>query len=275
MSGGSTGLDLADALDLRHCEIVGTCGFDAYFGSSLAVGTFAASGGTYEDLAIGAPGFGSEFGTWSAGAVYVWRAARTARRVSTAGPASRRRTWASGSRRTTSSATGSPSAVSTTTGKGALVASAPGEDLDATTTDIGLVHVIAPWRQVLNLACEYSVVLDCEDQIVFSQKPFDQVSIASTTKAMTVLLAAERSQLPPSDPLYVSLNEPYVVPAWVANDVQGSQVQLRRGRDDHAARADVDLHHGLGERRRLRHRGAGRTTSAFPMQRLLASSWTR
>jgi len=106
------------------------------------------------------------------------------------------------------------------------VASAPGEDIDASLTNVGLVHVIAPWRQALGISCEYSIVMDCEDNIIFSQKPFDEVWIASTTKTMTVLIAAERSQLPVNDPLYVGLNETYVVPDWVADDIPGSQVPL-------------------------------------------------
>jgi len=57
LSGGSTGLDLAGALDLRHCDIVGSCGDEDAFGSSVAVGFFE-TGGTYEELAIGAHGLG-------------------------------------------------------------------------------------------------------------------------------------------------------------------------------------------------------------------------
>lgn len=229
LSGGSTGLDVASAIDLRHCEFSGTCGSLAFFGWSLAAGHFATAGGTYDDLAIGAPGVGSEFGTPSAGAVYVIEGGAN-------GPTGQYG-WAGftqpnlGEQFEAYDKLGDGVAFGSfdDSGKGALVATAPGEDLDATTTDIGLVHIIAPWRQVINLSCEYSVALDCEDKIVFSQKPFDRVSIASTTKAMTVLLAAERSQLPPNDPLYISLNEPYVVPAWVANDVYGSQVPLVEG----------------------------------------------
>lgn len=225
-SGGSTGLDLASALDLRHCDIVGDCGVDDAFGSSLATGTFQASSGTYEDLAVGAHGLGGDYQESGAGAVYVLEGGSN-------GPIGQYGWYGFtqsllGEKFEAYDLLGDRVAFGRfdDTGKAALVATAPGEDLDASTTDIGLVHVIAPWRQVLGLACEYSVALDCEDQVVFSQKPFEQVSIASTTKAMTVLLAAERSQLPPTDPLYISLSDAYVVPAWIANDVYGSQVPL-------------------------------------------------
>ncbi|MCB9464865.1 MAG: FG-GAP repeat protein [Candidatus Eisenbacteria bacterium] len=105
-----------------------------------------------------------------------------------------------------------------------LAIGAPGEDGDA-----GMVHDFAPWRQVLGLSCLSSIVTDCSGEIVFSQKPFDTRMIASTTKIMTVLLAAEHSQLSSGDPGYVALDEDYVVPDWVADDVPGSQVPLAEG----------------------------------------------
>jgi D-alanyl-D-alanine carboxypeptidase len=67
------------------------------------------------------------------------------------------------------------------------------------------------------------------DQIIFSRKPFDRVLIASTTKILTVLIACERSQLPPSDPMHVSFDDTYTVPAWVADDISGSVADLEEG----------------------------------------------
>lgn len=226
LDGGSSGLDLTDPLDLSACDFLGSCGLDALFGTSLAVGYFDATGGTYEDLAVGADGSGQEYGVQSAGGVYVFHGGAN-------GP-SGAYGWAGfsqanlGETNETFDRLGDRVAFGAfdDTGKGTLVASAPGEDLDETTTNIGLVHVIAPWRQHFGLASQHAIVLDCDDQIVFSQKPFDQVSIASTTKAMTLLVAAERTQLSPDDPHYVSLHAPYSVPAWLADDIPGSQVPL-------------------------------------------------
>lgn len=103
------------------------------------------------------------------------------------------------------------------TGKGAVVAGAPGED-----SGIGMVHVIAPWRQRYNIGAKTSIALDCEGNYVFTAKPFDEVCIASTTKSMTLLLACERSQLPPNDPDFVDLDETYEVKSWIRQNVGGS-----------------------------------------------------
>ncbi|MEZ4655426.1 MAG: hypothetical protein R3E12_18000 [Candidatus Eisenbacteria bacterium] len=109
-------------------------------------------------------------------------------------------------------------------GKGALMVGAPGND-----NNTGCVHVIAPWRQTYGLECQHSVVTDCEGNLIFTQKPFDQVWIASTTKTMTVLLASERTRLPVGDPKRMSLDDEYVVPSWCAWDIPGSLVPLRSG----------------------------------------------
>lgn len=109
------------------------------------------------------------------------------------------------------------------TGRGNLAVGAPGEDGAA-----GMVHVIAPWRQ--NLASQYrtQLAVDCEGNPVFSVKPFDEVCIASTTKAMTALIACERTQLPTSDPKYVSLDAYYTVPDWIRNNVGGSLYMFKK-----------------------------------------------
>lgn len=111
------------------------------------------------------------------------------------------------------------------TGKGCVAVSAPGRD-----SNKGAVYILAPWRQPpIGIGCLTSCVLDCQGNIVFSQKPFQEVYIASTTKIMTVLIACERTQLPPSDPRWIPRNEVYWVPAWVVNDIGGSQVPLVEG----------------------------------------------
>lgn len=109
------------------------------------------------------------------------------------------------------------------TGRANIAAGAPGS------FGPGQVHVIAPWRQVMGLHCRTSVALNCADELIFSQKPFEQVYLASTTKTMTVLLACERTQLPTSHPSYVSPNAVYQVPGWVANNIGGSQFDLVEG----------------------------------------------
>jgi hypothetical protein len=104
-------------------------------------------------------------------------------------------------------------------GRGGLAAGAPGENSQA-----GMVHVIAPWRQVYELQCRHSVAADCDGNLIFSQKAFDEVWIASTTKIMTVLLACERIQTGDFD-----LSDEFDIPNWVVDDVPGSQVPLLPG----------------------------------------------
>ncbi len=105
------------------------------------------------------------------------------------------------------------------TGNGHLIAGAPGEDNDA-----GMVHVIAPWRQTYGLSCRTSIVLDCLGLPVFSQKPYEKMFIASTTKILTVLIACERIQAGIIQP-----TDEYIVPTWVATQIGGSQVPLFTG----------------------------------------------
>ncbi len=108
--------------------------------------------------------------------------------------------------------------------RGTAVIGAPGEDDYA-----GLVHVVAPWRQFYFQTHKTACVMDCQGELVYTQKPFEQVYIASTTKIMTVLLACERASLSPGDPDYVDLDTSYTVPAWVANNIGGSSADLIEG----------------------------------------------
>lgn len=87
------------------------------------------------------------------------------------------------------------------TGKGNVAVGSPGADYKrwkamgqlgfSTLPASGQVHVYAPWRQTLSMEGKSGATLNCNDELVFSQRPFDEVAIASTTKAMTLLLAAE------------------------------------------------------------------------------------
>ncbi len=122
------------------------------------------------------------------------------------------------------------------TGKGGFAVGAPLEDYESTypgenlfLANAGMVHIIAPWRQAFGLTCKRSTAWDCEGNLVFSQKPFDKVTVASTTKILTVLIACERTQLPSNHPDYVSINTLYTVPQWVADNIGGSQVPLIAG----------------------------------------------
>ncbi|HKQ56594.1 MAG TPA: FlgD immunoglobulin-like domain containing protein [Candidatus Eisenbacteria bacterium] len=92
--------------------------------------------------------------------------------------------------------------------------------------DAGCVYILAPWRQALDLPSRSSAVLDCEDELVFSQRPFDITGPASTTKVMTALIALERSQLPPENPDHVDLDAEDWIDGWVADDVGGSSAEL-------------------------------------------------
>ncbi len=79
----------------------------------------------------------------------------------------------------------------------------------------GQVYDIAPWRQVLNPFCRSALAADCENNIIYALKPFEEVKIASTTKIMTLLLGCEATTRSPADPLHVALNETYTIEDWM------------------------------------------------------------
>ncbi len=121
------------------------------------------------------------------------------------------------------------------TGFANLAAGAPDEDTsddlkyDEEERDVeefsnaGCVYVCAPWRQVLGLAARGTAVFNCQSELVYSQRPFDRVRPASTTKIMTVLLACER--MDSAHPDYVDSATVYEVPFWV-QEVGGSTAEI-------------------------------------------------
>lgn len=219
LPGGTFGLDLAGAVEILETNAGGLIGEDDTFGYTLAVGHFWDPADGWEDLAVGSPG--ERFGTGTPyGQVQILMGGPAGPNGSSG--------WFGFNQGTLNEFVEPNDALGQSlafgrfdgTGHGNLAVGAVGEDVAA-----GMVHVIAPWRQVYGLSCERSIVLDCNDEIYFSQKPFDEVLIASTTKIMTVLIACEQAlmhQDPPLDTIYE-------VPAWVANDIPGSQVPLFAG----------------------------------------------
>lgn len=220
--GGSAGL--GSAIQVTQASIGGTSLSNEHFGWSLAAGTFQDDVASVDDLGIGWPAeIGSPAGT-DIGAVAVVYGG-------TNGP-SGAYGWdaydqgglndyrSSGDRLGAAVAFGRFDASN----KDACVVGAPGED-----NGVGQVHIIAPWRQRFGLTCRNALVTDCEGNLVFTLRPFDKVYIASTTKAMTTLLAAERSVLPFNDPKHISLNAEYTTPNWVSWQIPGSQVPLFEG----------------------------------------------
>jgi len=121
------------------------------------------------------------------------------------------------------------------TGFANLAVSAPDENTSndlkyqADETDVeefsnaGCVYVCAPWRQVLGLKSRGTVVYNCQFELVYSQRPFDRVRPASTTKIMTLLLACEH--MDESHPNHVDSTAVYRVPDWIQN-VGGSTAYL-------------------------------------------------
>ena len=93
-------------------------------------------------------------------------------------------------------------------GKAALAIGAPGRDyesyLDGGThvSDAGAVYISAPWRQPTSRPHRSSVVWDCDQNIAYAQRPFDPVNPASTTKALTLLLACEAIEVGFVDEFY-------------------------------------------------------------------------
>jgi D-alanyl-D-alanine carboxypeptidase/FG-GAP repeat/FlgD Ig-like domain len=187
------------------------------FGWDLAADRFWNTADGWDDLAVGSPGDGFNF-TSFAGSVNIMLGGSS-------GPGSHG--WYGYSQQTLNESIeandnlgmGLAYGQFDGTGNGHLIVGAPGEDNDA-----GMVHVIAPWRQTYGLSCKTSIVFDCGGVPMFSQKPYDQVYIASTTKILTVLIGCERIQsgvILPTDE--------YIVPAWVADQIPGSQVPLYTG----------------------------------------------
>ena len=195
------------------------------FGEALAAGDFWNADG-FDDLAVGAPkdGLGSAF---QAGQVQVFPGSST-------GPSGSG--WSSFTQQTCNDLVESGDHFGTSlaygkfdwTNRGGFVVGAPGEGYEKVygvsvpigRDDSGIVHVLAPWRQTFGLTCRHSAVYDCFNNLVFSQEPFEQVKIASTTKIMTVLLACEHIQQG-FDP-----DTEYIVPDWVSTEIGGSQVPL-------------------------------------------------
>ncbi len=184
------------------------------FGAYLTAGRFWDPADGWDDLAVGSPGDGLGF-TSSAGQVNIFHGGPT-------GPGDYG--WSGFNQGTLNEIVESGDALGHSpvfgyfdgTGFGNLAVGAPGENNDS-----GMVHIIAPWRQTYGLSCRHSVVYDCDDQLYFSQKPYDRVLIASTTKILTVLIACEMVQAG-----QIALTDEYTVPEWVAYEIGGSQVPL-------------------------------------------------
>jgi D-alanyl-D-alanine carboxypeptidase len=213
--GSSGGLNVTDAVTITQASAGGIVQANESFGLSLAVGYYWDPGDGYEDLAVGSPA--ENYGSLNAGGLV---------QILNGGPVGPTGVygWSGFNQGTLNERIESTDFLGSSlafgffdlTGNGNLAVGAAGEDNGA-----GMVHVIAPWRQRYNLSCERSIVLDCDENIYFSQKPFDQVYIASITKIMTVLLACEDITTGQISPDAI-----YTVPAWVANDIPGSQVPL-------------------------------------------------
>ncbi len=88
----------------------------------------------------------------------------------------------------------------------------------------GQVHIFAPWRQAANLLTRTAIVRDCDGEVVFSQRPFDPVAIASTTKTMTVYLAAEAIEANEADRL-----DEIEVSMWAEDCFKGTNSALIEG----------------------------------------------
>ena len=115
-------------------------------------------------------------------------------------------------------------------GRASLVVGVPGKDYlsysgGANVSNAGAVHVVAPWRQPsIGGSRRASVALDCDGGIVYSQRPYDRLRPASTTKTLTLLLSCEALAAN-----VVDMDDVYTVPGWVATNVGGSQMNLYTG----------------------------------------------
>ncbi len=191
------------------------------FGSALAAGSFHTAD-AWDDLAIGGYNESNQPGPIQAGHVFMAYGSTTGFDGSTAAVF-----WdqydlneqpAVGDKLGWTLAFGAFDA----TGNGGLAVGAPGETADGAPNE-GAVYIVAPWRQEYGLGCYRALTVDCEDNWVYSLKPFERSCIASITKIMTVMIATERMQLPSNDPRYFDPNGDYVAGAWVSTWVPGSK----------------------------------------------------
>lgn len=97
-------------------------------------------------------------------------------------------------------------------------------DVDTARAEAGQVHIYAFWRQPSGRPHRGSIVYDCADRIMYAQRFKQRLTPASTTKALTALIACEAIQ---NDD--VDAEQLYTVPAWAANNVTGSQYGLFPG----------------------------------------------
>ena len=97
-------------------------------------------------------------------------------------------------------------------------------DDDSNIVEAGQVYVMAPWRQPADHPHRSSVLLDCANRIYYAQRMGQRLTPASTTKALTALIAVEAIQNGDVDP-----DQMYTIPDWVANKVTGSQYGLFPG----------------------------------------------
>ncbi len=215
--GGTGGVSTAGEIVLTQVDVGSNAQDMDQFGACLAAGRFWDPADGWDDLAVGSPGDGLG---WSSAAGQV--------NILYGGPAGPGSNGWGGFNQATlnepiegNEMLGYAPVIGNfdATGFGNLAVGAPGEDAGA-----GMVHVIAPWRQTYGLSCRHSVAYDCDDNLYFSQKPYDRVLIASTTKILTVLIGCERVQAG-----LIDLTDEYIVPAWVAQQIGGSQVPLVTG----------------------------------------------
>jgi len=215
--GNTTGVSTVGEIFLDQDDAGGTVQAWDQFGAHLAAGRFWDPADGWDDLAVGSPGDGLGF-TAHAGQVNIYHGGP-------AGPGSHG--WSGFNQGTLNEPIESGDTLGFSpvfgrfdgSGHGNLAVGAPGEGSGA-----GMVHIIAPWRQTYGLSSRHSVVYDCDDNLYFSQKPYDQVFIASTTKILTVLIGCEMVQ----DGMF-NLTDEYIVPGWVALSIGGSQVPLFPG----------------------------------------------
>jgi len=212
--GSGLGLQVLESSDLGLTPQPGN-----RFGAALATGDMNADG--YRELAVGVPGAqGNPTGALAAGSVLLYTGGAGGL---TPQPGGHLRQEKLGDRSDVYDELGSALAFGRFdhTTRRSLVLGAPGEEQAA-----GQAFDYAPWRQSAPLHARTATLLDCQSRPLYSRRPFEARPIARAPMMMTVLLACERALLPETDPDHIAANEEYVVPAWVANEVGGTQFGL-------------------------------------------------
>jgi len=187
------------------------------FGETLATGDQDADG--FDDLAVGSPG---EFMSASEGPLangasdltYTGRVQIFRGSAAQLSPAAQQDFWYHYVNRAPEAGTKVGAALAsgriTPGSRRSFLIGAPGQN-----NNRGEVIDFAPWRQPAAPQVSSGMAVNCDGEIIWALRPWDELKIASTTKIMTVLLACEATQKPANDPGFRNFTGNYAIETWL------------------------------------------------------------